>query len=136
MKNISYANIVTTIFFVGLLCLAFKGKSQATCNGYQISNGLLGVCPINVSYTIICTNPTGACSQSGSATINVGTPFNVPTCGGGCNSCDIRVTLTSVNGSTAGLPVSVRATSPTATFPQACSGSGNVTWTSTGTTIN
>ena len=127
-----------TVFGLFTFLTAMASAQNGQCSGFTITNSNLPAsCLIQVNYQIECASPFAICS-TGSFTLNGNSSATVPNCpcAGGTTSCNIIVTITSVNGSTAGLPVSVDFNNPNNTYPSTCSGAGNVNWSSSGVVIN
>jgi hypothetical protein len=113
-------------------------KSQLPCTGYTIINNLTGAsCVITISYKYVCTSPPSTCSSQAGVVINgAGGSITLPSCTCGANTCDLKVILTDVNGTTISPPVTVDAANPTGTFtvpPSSCVGTGSVTLGVSGT---
>ena len=110
-----------------------KTPPPSTCGNYTIFNELS--CPIKISYTrycngIICSGPTPASIPNNSNIVVTG-------CSGCSGTCMVQVTLLDVNGNPTGLPVSVGlGGSTSAVYPVQCSGTGNVNWSATFTSIH
>lgn len=133
MKNLIFA---LAIVLFGLN--SFKTHAQAVCSGYVINNNLN--CSITIGYDYKCTGGSSCGTPQSGININPGNSFTIPNCGAGCapTGCEYVITLESVAGNTAGLPVSVESGNTSGGFTVTfCTGSlGSITWFATSTDVD